>query len=403
GSDPDICSNCDSESDFTRTDTMCADSIVRSILDEIIQSPGTIYHEKESSPSTTQTAASPSSETADEIDTPTKMNGIPNGPSASQDAKDKLDNTMPTEAVTMAHVTQKDAFLVFRSLCRLATKEFGGSRSSDAKSNAVRSKTLSLQLLSSVFQQPGPLFLSSEIFITAIKQYLCVALVRNGVSPVAEVCELSVNIFLALLTYFKPQLKRQIEVFLKDVFLEILESTKSTFEHKWVIMEALRRICADAQCVVDIYLNYDCDMNMANIFERLTTSLAKIAQGRYSMEHGISVTQRQALRTSGIECLVLILRCMIDWSHELYVTPEPQSFLGSQPSVTTAEPVDGCLAEHYEFFGNYELILDEVFLSTVLIDITHSVTPIISNIRCMCLLHTLPIFSNSFGDRSIAS
>lgn len=339
GSDPDISSNCDSESDVSRSDGMCADSIVRSILDEIIQSPITVDHEKESHPSSIQTSADQSSGTPEEEARPIDVNGIPNGPINSQDAKDGS-----PEAVTMAHVTQKDAFLVFRSLCRLATKEFGGSRSPDTKSNAVRSKTLSLQLLSSIFQQPGPLFLSSEIFITAIKQYLCVALIRNGISPVGEVCELSVNIFLALLTYFKPQLKRQIEVFLKDVFLEILESPKSTFEHKWVIMEALRRICADAQCVVDIYLNYDCDMNMANIFERLTTSLAKIAQGRYSMEHGTSIIQRQALRTSGIECLVLILRCMIDWSHELYVTPEPQSFLGSQPSVATAEPVDGGLS-----------------------------------------------------------
>ncbi|THD26854.1 Brefeldin A-inhibited guanine nucleotide-exchange protein 1 [Fasciola hepatica] len=244
-------------------------------------------------------------------------------------------NVTPPEAVTLAHVTQKDAFLVFRSLCRLATKDFGGSRASDNKSNSVRSKTLSLQLLLSVFQQPGPLFLSSEIFITAIKQYLCVALIKNGVSPHPEICELSVTIFLSLLTHFKPHLKRHIEVFFKDVFLEILESPKSSFEHKWVVIEAVRRICADAQCVVDIYLNYDCDMNMANIFERLTTDLAKIAQGSYVGEHGCTIAQRQAIRTSGLECLVLILRCMVDWSHELYVSPELQSFLGTEPSVST--------------------------------------------------------------------
>lgn len=250
-------------------------------------------------------------------------------------------NAVPPEAVTLAHVTQKDAFLVFRSLCRLATKDFGGSRAADIKSNSVRSKTLSLQLLLSVFQQPGPLFLSSEIFITAIKQYLCVALIKNGVSPHPEICELSVTIFLSLLTHFKPHLKRHIEVFFKDVFLEILESPKSSFEHKWVVIEAVRRICADAQCVVDIYLNYDCDMNMANIFERLTTDLAKIAQGSYVGEHGCTIAQRQAIRTSGLECLVLILRCMVDWSHVLYVSPELQSFLGTEPSFSTepAEPV----------------------------------------------------------------
>ena len=40
---------------------------------------------------------------------------------------------------------------------------------------------------------------------------------------------------------------------------------------------------SDAQCVVDIYLNYDCDLSLSNIFERLTSDLAKIAQGRQAI------------------------------------------------------------------------------------------------------------------------
>lgn len=43
---------------------------------------------------------------------------------------------------------------------------------------------------------------------------------------------------------------------------------------------------SDAQCVVDIYLNYDCDLALANIFERLINDLSKIAQGRQALELG---------------------------------------------------------------------------------------------------------------------
>ena len=32
------------------------------------------------------------------------------------------------------------------------------------------------------------------------------------------------------------------------------------------------------QCVVDVYVNYDCDLAAANIFERLIHDLSKIAQ-----------------------------------------------------------------------------------------------------------------------------
>lgn len=50
------------------------------------------------------------------------------------------------------------------------------------------------------------------MFINAIKQYLCVALSKNGVSSVIEVFELSLSIFLTLLANFKQHLKMQIEV-----------------------------------------------------------------------------------------------------------------------------------------------------------------------------------------------
>jgi len=50
------------------------------------------------------------------------------------------------------------------------------------------------------------------MFITAIKQYLCVALSKNGVSAVSEVFELSLAIFFVLLSKFKMHLKMQIEV-----------------------------------------------------------------------------------------------------------------------------------------------------------------------------------------------
>lgn len=46
----------------------------------------------------------------------------------------------------------------------------------------------------------------------AIKQYLCVALSKNGVSPVPDVFEISLAIFLTLMENFKTHLKVQVEV-----------------------------------------------------------------------------------------------------------------------------------------------------------------------------------------------
>ena len=79
---------------------------------------------------------------------------------------------------------------------------------------------------------------------------------------------LQVTIFLALLDKFKTHLKMQVEVFFREILLGILESQSASFSHKWNVVQVLTRLCADPQSIVDIYVNYDCDLKAANIFER---------------------------------------------------------------------------------------------------------------------------------------
>lgn len=213
---------------------------------------------------------------------------LENGPEDNGDEATTENDNMVTAKFT--HVLQKDAFLVFRALCKLSMKPLPDG-TPDPRSHELRSKILSLQLLLGILQNAGPVLRSNEMFVIAIKQYLCVALSKNGVSSVPEVFELSLALFLALLARFKVHLKMQIEVFFKEIFMNILETSSSSFEHKWMVIHALTRICADAQSVVDIYVNYDCDLSAANLFERLVNDLSKIAQGRQALELGASPNQ----------------------------------------------------------------------------------------------------------------
>uniref|UniRef100_A0A8C1JS71 ADP-ribosylation factor guanine nucleotide-exchange factor 1 (brefeldin A-inhibited) n=1 Tax=Cyprinus carpio TaxID=7962 RepID=A0A8C1JS71_CYPCA len=223
--------------------------------------------------------------------------------------QESVATTGPAPGAKFSHILQKDAFLVFRSLCKLSMKPLSDGPP-DPKSHELRSKVLSLQLLLSILQNAGPIFKTNEMFINAIKQYLCVALSKNGVSSVPEVFELSLSIFLTLLSNFKTHLKMQIECFYK-LFYVISTLT-------------------DAQSVVDIYVNYDCDLNAANIFERLVNDLSKIAQGRGGHELGTTPLQELTLRKKGLECLVSILKCMVEWSKDQYVNPNSQTSLGQE-------------------------------------------------------------------------
>ncbi|XP_076064031.1 ADP ribosylation factor guanine nucleotide exchange factor Sec71 isoform X2 [Oratosquilla oratoria] len=265
--------------------------------------------------------------------TPTSITRVP-----SQESLNTMSEGDTAMAAKLSHILQKDAFLVFRSLCKLSMKPL--PESPDPKSHELRSKILSLEMLLSIVQNAGPVFRSNDTFITAIKQYLCVALSKNGVSPIPEVFHLSLAIFVALLSNFKAHLKVQIEVFFKEIFLNILEAGSSSFQHKWMVIQALTRICADAQSVVDIYVNYDCDLNAANVFERLVNDLSKIAQGGQPGEFGTTLLQERSMRIKGLECLVSTLKCMVEWSRDLYVNPNTLSNLTDQEKKKEADDVE---------------------------------------------------------------
>lgn len=65
----------------------------------------------------------------------------------------------------------------------------------------------------------------------------------------------------------------------------------STITLPLILHRCLFCLSSDAQSVVDIYVNYDCDLNAANIFERLVNDLSKIAQGRAGHELGTTPLQ----------------------------------------------------------------------------------------------------------------
>lgn len=235
-------------------------------------------------------------------------------PAAPAAAVEDGDVDDATELARFGHVYRKDAFLVFRSMCKLSMKELPNKDVIDAKSHELRSKILSLELQLAILQSAAEVFTSDPLFIDVVIKYLCVALSKNGVSHVPAVFELSLGIFLVLLSKFKKHLKMQIEVFFKEILLSMLEISTSSFQHKWLVMVCLTKVCSDTQTLFDLYLNYDCDEYLNNIFERMVNDVSRVSQGRASSELGGTPQQEFEMKVKGLECLVLILRCMREWS-----------------------------------------------------------------------------------------
>ncbi|KAF8913871.1 hypothetical protein CPB84DRAFT_1669746 [Gymnopilus junonius] len=258
----------------------------------------------------------------------------------------------------------KDAFLVFRALCKLTMKPLNAESERDLKSHGMRSRLLSLQLVLTVLNSHMPLFVDpsaiiyssstneATTFVQAINQYLCLCLSRNAVSSVPQVFEISVEIFWRVLSGMRTKMKKEIEVLLHEIFIPILEMRTSTLKQKAVILGMFSRLCQDPQALVELFLNYDCDSEAAdNIYEHLMNIISKFGtlssstnaqRGPEPPSPALSPTHKiqnnsqiswnviglsvpgtmdtstmglseSQLRRQGLECLVAVLRSLVTW------------------------------------------------------------------------------------------
>ncbi|WVF69296.1 hypothetical protein IAT40_004072 [Kwoniella sp. CBS 6097] len=286
------------------------------------------------------------------------------GPAAdeTEGVLDSMGRPIPAEELFV-----KDAFLVFRALCKLTMKPLVSESEKDLRSHAMRSKLLSLHLVLTVLKSHSDLFTNPLIvipsnsslemtpFLQATKQYLCLSLSRNAVSPVNQVFELSVEIFWCMLKSMRAQMKKEIEVLLNEIFVPILEMRHSTLRQKTIILSVFIRLCQDPQALVEIYINYDCDRAAPeNIYEKLMNIVSKIGQTHFAPpskeELGQGGSSKQAtghngpaippslstsalagdhghnaphyaglspetkLRRQSLECLVAALKSLVAWS-----------------------------------------------------------------------------------------
>eukprot|EP00756_Hemistasia_phaeocysticola_P044533 Hpha_TRINITY_DN18338_c0_g1::TRINITY_DN18338_c0_g1_i1::g.158210::m.158210/K18442/ARFGEF, BIG; brefeldin A-inhibited guanine nucleotide-exchange protein len=203
---------------------------------------------------------------------------------------------------------QHDAFLIFRSLCKLSVKHVPESAGPD--SLEMKSKLLSLELILGLLLNTGEVFRTSDRFIKAVKQNLCLSLLQNCVSPHVPVFRISLSIFLALIANFREHLKREIGVFFTNVLLVILESSNSSLQQKLLVIQAIHRLCENPQTIIDLFVNYDCELESVNIFEHMMNNLSRILQARPSAD----AIAEADLKVVALRALVMVLRSLVQWT-----------------------------------------------------------------------------------------
>ncbi|CAI6232751.1 unnamed protein product [Periconia digitata] len=238
---------------------------------------------------------------------PTLVTRIRGKPSSRQvsglDASPNPQEAEPTDEEEEDEIFVKDAYLVFRAMCRLSTKSLSVDHATDVRSQGMRSKLLSLHIIHTVLHNNIAVFVSPyatirsgngdepTTFIQAIKQYLCLSLSRNGASSVSKVFEVACEIFWQMLKYLRVMLKKEVEVFLKEIYLAILDKRSAPAFQKQYILNVFGRLAGDPRALVEMYLNYDCDRTaLDNMYQRVVEHLSRIS----SSSVAVTPMQQQA-------------------------------------------------------------------------------------------------------------
>ena len=227
-------------------------------------------------------------------------------------------------------MSERDCFLLFRSLCKLSSKTVADSA---ADSVEVRSKSLSLTLLYHFMSTVGDQFKQTEAFCQAIHKYLCGSLLQNCMSSIPEIAKVSLNILLTIFTTHRHNVKSKVPVFFIRVLFPLLDSANASFSHKSAVLSLFEKFVNDPQAVADLFVNFDCAVGCPNIFEQLVNQISKVAQATHTAPNWITSQQSEHLKLQSIATLSALTRSLVEWM------TQQQSAAGSQRSLDAAETV----------------------------------------------------------------
>ncbi|KAI0564243.1 Guanine nucleotide exchange factor [Gracilaria domingensis] len=246
-----------------------------------------------------------------------------------------------------ASILQKDAYLLFRALCKLSAKEVVDNNSSDAVS--LRSKLLSLELIRNLITNSGPAFRGGERFIYALRHYLTPSLLVNCMWNSVEVMDISFDIFEILLRKdtLRPLLKTEISALFDTVVFRFLESPTAGSMRKRRAVTLLNRLSSDRQTMADLFLNYDCDMESPKVFERMCNVVSTAAQNKSEPDAPPNGTQQTTAAQPDVHLMALtsvtqIVRSLREWSKPIEESKTYNKDLSSDsvPSESQSELTD---------------------------------------------------------------
>ena len=154
--------------------------------------------------------------------------------------------------------------------------------SDKADVNLKEKRCLGLFLMNTSLETAGENIGLHDELISVIQDEVCKSLLLNSATDDLFILSLTLRVVFNLFQSVKQHLKVQQEVFFNSLHLKIAaayeeSSDQLVYQRSELALESIVDFCREPSLILELYTNYDCDVDFVNLFEKLAKFLCKHA------------------------------------------------------------------------------------------------------------------------------
>ena len=211
-------------------------------------------------------------------------------------------------------VLEADVVAILAALCRLAARQ-PAPAGDEAAAYIAAGKLLAADVLLKVLESPGnPWSAISAPTWATLRQPFCMVALRCAAIDAADSPPVAPRLFIATLvrTPLRFTLKAEMGAFFPLLLLKPLEMDRPPPPMLAACIHASAALAADAQLMVDLFVNYDCDLQAVNVFERWLSGLRRVVLTADAAAPGGA-----AVKADAVACVAAVLQGLSAWVQQL--------------------------------------------------------------------------------------
>eukprot|EP00479_Gromia_sphaerica_P000871 TRINITY_DN11018_c0_g1_i1.p1 TRINITY_DN11018_c0_g1~~TRINITY_DN11018_c0_g1_i1.p1 ORF type:complete len:251 (-),score=39.76 TRINITY_DN11018_c0_g1_i1:282-1034(-) len=159
------------------------------------------------------------------------------------------------------------------------------------KSEIIKRRIHSLHLLFNMLEDADCFFQSFPEMTLVMRRIFCASLVDSCATVVPALFQIVLKFFGFLWAHYLVTLKCELGTMLSISLLGMLQSAHCTPQQKVDLIEGLSLIFKTPQSIVDLFYNFDNDLNLPNLYEMLVQTISKLTEGIYHAKNRYGLTE----------------------------------------------------------------------------------------------------------------